>query len=212
MERAGIWAACAHLALVWHCSWWLELLWSPWWSLNFSSCSDRNVNKSRFHSALQWMALLLSPVSWVEHRAGIFTEKALAARKVYGGESGSAAVELREGVKSSGRGDCAKCYLPIRQGFVIHGIACRGLEADWVIAGRWGEIMGLQLCGPTSHSSFPTGWKVGGGFCLQSSVVLICASFYVCHSEWGIVLYNFGYTGSVLFYLAYCSVIRSFQV
>lgn len=23
--------------------------------------------------------------------------------------------------------------------------------------------MGLQLCGPTSHSSFPTGWKAEGG-------------------------------------------------
>lgn len=79
MERAETWAVCAHLALLWHCSWWLELPWSPCWSLNLSSCSDRNVNESRFHSALPWMAVLLKPVSWVEHRAGIFTEKALPA-------------------------------------------------------------------------------------------------------------------------------------
>lgn len=86
--KTTLWAGCQgkgwcgmhDLALFWHCSWRLELPWSPWWSLHLSSCSDRNLNESRFHSALQWMAVLLGPVPWAEHRAGIFTEKAFTSQ------------------------------------------------------------------------------------------------------------------------------------
>lgn len=161
----------------------------------------------QFHSALQWTAVLLNC-----HEQS--TGQASLQRKLYQPgkkcmvESGPPAVELRARAKPSGRGVCAKCYLPVHQGSVLHGITYRALEAGWVIGGRWGEIMGLQVCGPTSHSSFPT----GGGTCLQSSVLLSCASFYVCHSDWNQSCIFSGYTGSVFFYFAYYLGIRSSPV
>lgn len=212
MERAGTWAVCAHLALIWHCSWWLELPWSPegawtslpaltemwmkagfiqhcheWqycWSQVMGRAQDRHLHRESFTS-------LMRSVWWREWSCCCWTQRRSQI--------------LRQKSSCQMLSACTPRICPPWDH--LQSLGGR-LGVRWEVRRNYGfAAMWTNQPFFISHRVESRRRLLSPEQCDPQLCQFLCLSLRV-----RAVLSNSGYIGSVLFYLAYWSVIRSFQV